>query len=361
MLQKLVVGALTAVAAVAGAQNVAFTQYLGKININGPVLPLAADDVGTLYYGTFNGPASGLYAITEPESWIDQPTTAGQLLHTFPEFQAGRGLQSIQVVGTNKDLVLSGDTGDATLPNLWRFNRNDAISSQTFTPDPTFSANAGLTPARRSGVSIFSDTGNDGVIIANGFNNIDFFDFSGTRVGGPFNVSTNYMREGIYNSTNNVFYPLRNGAGTMKMLVNYVDNVNVASGGTVVPKELIVDGAANGANGAARQNGFYYAPQNQLITMDTEVVVGGKPVPPNVRVWDIKDDGTSLSLAYKLSETDEGTTLTSVGDAVVVGNRLYISSSGTRSILVYGPDEASVKQWGRYEDAIAARTPAVEH
>lgn len=360
MLQRLVVGALTAVAAVAGAQNVAFTEYLGKINVNGPILPLAADNAGTLYFGTFNGPASAVYAITEPETWIDAPTTPGLLLHTFPEFQAGRGLQSIQVIGTNNDLLLSGDTGDGALPNVWRFNRNDAVSSQTFVQDLVFSTNAALAPARRSGVSVFSDTGTGGVLIANGFNNIDFFDFTGQRVGGPFNVSTNYMREGIYNSTNNVFYPLRNGAGTMVMLNTYVSGVNVSSGGTVNSKLLIPDGAANGANGTARQNGYYYKAQNQLITMDTEVTVSGKAIPPKVRVWDILDNGTSLSLAYKLTETDEGTTLTSVGDAVVVGNRLYVTSSGTRSILVYGPEGSSVKQWGRYEDAISARNPALE-
>jgi hypothetical protein len=342
--------AILTLACAAGAQDLQFTEYLGKISMNAPPLPLAADNDGRLYVGTFNGPASALYVIDDPLAEIGTSPANLTLIQTFPSFVAQRGLQSIQVT-SDRGLLVSGDTGDANVSNLWKFNRVGA----SFAEDLGFRTASDLAPARRSAVSIISNT-QPGLILANGLNDIDFFDFSGNHISGPFRVSENYMREGVYNSQDNVFYAIRNGVGSQELIRTFVQDVDT-DGGTLTTSTLIADGGSNGQFGGARQNAYYYAEQNQLITLDGEVTINSRPVPPAVRVWDISDEGTSLTLAYRIEGTTETTKFTSLGDAVVSENHLFVSSSGEKAIYVFGLAPAAVTRWSSYEAASERKQP----
>jgi hypothetical protein len=346
-LTHLFIAGAFAVSAASGAQNLEFTQYLGQIPVPGPALPLATDADGHLFVGTFDGPNSALYLIEDPEGETGKTTPTLTTIATFPSFVPLRGLQSLQVTNSG-DLLVSGDTGSVTVANLWKYTKVPGLTIN-YTEDVAFRAAADLAPARRSSVAIFADPqAGTGTIIANGLNDMDFFDFSGAHISGPFRVSNNYMREGIYNSRDNVFYAIRNGNGSQEMIRNFVQNVDT-SGGTLTTSTLISDGAANGNFGNARQNGYYYADQHQLITLDSDVTIGGTAIPPAVRVWDITDNGTSLTLAYRIEGTSETTKFASIGDAVVSGNRLYVSSSGARAVYVFGPAPAAVNRWSAYE------------
>jgi len=359
-LKSICSAALLAITAFSSGQTIKYTDYLGQIKVAGPILPLAADEDGRLFFGTFDGTASKLYMIEQPETEMGNAAAAGVLIAEFPEFDPGRGLQSLQVTSAG-DLLVAGDTGKADQPNIWKYNQLAGGASATFAKDESFSAAAAAKSARRSGVSIFSDTPSSKILIANGLNNMDFFGFDGQPISGPFRVCNNYMREGLYNSTDNVFYPLRNGSGIGEMLRNYVSSVNTTDGGNLTTTTLIPDGAPATNLGSARQNGYYFAAQNQLITLDVEPTGVAQTTAPTVRIWDIKDSGTSLSLAYRIDGTSETEKFASIGDAVVSKNRLYISSSGLKTIYVFGPATASVKPWSRYEDATAIRnTSAIE-
>lgn len=345
-LKKLAVATMMAIATAAAAQSIEFTNYLGKIYVGVPVLPLAGDSHGDLFYGSFDGPNSTLYKLESPETKLN--TTATQPgLYTFSHFVAQRGLQSLQIT-PNNDIYVAGDTGDAAIGNLWHFEEQPANPS-SYALDVAFAAKVNLSPARRSSVAYVPGNGGADYLIAGGFNNVDTFALDGSLLSGGKRVSNNYAREGLYNSADNVYYVLRNGVGTQVLLQNYLTNVNPLNVGDLTTETLIANGGSNGALGSAKQNGFYYADQNQLITLDGDITISGKSVPPKVRVWDITDSGTSLTLAYSIEGTSETEKFLSVGDATVINNRLYVSSSGEKSIYVFGPAPAAVHKWKSYE------------
>lgn len=331
-------------AATASAQTMQYTNYLGAIKVPTGITPIIGDSAGRLFYGTFLGPKSELRVIENPESFINTPNEAGTTISVFTQFDSGRGLQSLQAA-SNGSIFASGDTGKATLANVWKFNPSG--SPVTWTEDATFTANATATPARRSGVAIISETG-AGLISNNGFTSVDYFDFSGNKVGATLTGGANYMREAIYNGTDNILYTLRNGVGTQKMLIYYVAGINpVSGGGNFVTKDLILDGASNGNNGSAKQNGFFISSTKQLITLDGDSV---QKTLPKVRIWDLPDSGTSVSLAYSLSGISETQLFQSIEDAAVINDKLYVDSSTSGSIFVFGPAPASVNKWDAYGD-----------
>jgi hypothetical protein len=334
------------------AQNIEFTNYLGFISTTTSPLPLAADPDGRLFYGTFNTNAvtqqvSELRVIPSPTSVLNSSTSEGLLIDTYPEFDNGRGIQSLDVT-PNGTVFVGGDTGGAARANVWKYNRT-SVTPLIYTEDVAFNTQVAATsPKRRSGVAIVNSSG-DGLLATTYFTGVDFFDFSGNflaNLGG----GSNYMREPVYNSANNVLYPIRNGASSNNM-IDYIFtgfNTTNGTGGSLVPGTLIPDGAANGAFGNSAQNGFYYAAQNQLITVDGPTV---QLDPPRVRVWNIADNGTSLSLAYSIDADPNGLPFTGIADAVVSGNNMYVSNTSRNAIYVYGGVPASVSRWDAYESS----------
>src|SRR5690606_15013937 len=89
---------LTLTAAAVSAQSMQFTDYLGKIDVGGPVLPLAGDTDGNLLFGTFDGPNSTIYKIDSPQNQVGTTPTL-ETIFAFPQFVSGRGLQSLEAVG----------------------------------------------------------------------------------------------------------------------------------------------------------------------------------------------------------------------------------------------------------------------
>lgn len=331
------------------AQDVNFTQYLGFISVTTAPLPLASDTAGRLYYGTFNNntgtqAVSGLRVIEDPLSVVDSGTSEGVLIDSYPEFANGRGVQSLQVT-PDGTIFVGGDTGNAALANVWKYTRTSE-TPLTFVEDTAFQTNVIAESAkRRHGVAVISTTGN-GLLAASYFTGVDFFDFSGdhlTNLGG----GSNYIREPVYNSQDNILYPLRNGASSNNMIDYFFTGFSTTdgSGGSLVTNTLIDDGAANSAFGVAAQNGYYYGNQHQLITLDGPTIQND---PPRVRVWDIVDNGTSLSLAYSIDTDPNGQPFNGIADAVIIGNRLYVSNISRNAIYVYGAVPASVGRWELY-------------
>lgn len=341
---------LAGLASVATAQT-QYNDFLGTITTFRTPLPLAADADGRLFYGTFIGNQSALLVIDDPVAAIGQPTEAGTTITVFNQFPNLRGLQSLVVNGAGS-VFASGDTGSGTAGNIWKFDKTGVEPSVSFVEDLTFNLNVTTNaPARRSGLAIINDAG-AGLLASSEFSKVNFFDFTGATIGTPLTGATQYIREIQFNGTDNVIYPLRNGGNSMKMITDFWENVNTSTGAAdLVTSGLLDSGAANTAFGAAAQNGYYNAATNQLITCDGPVVISGEPQQPTVRVWDIKDNGTSLELAYQLSETDPGVKFPGVTDAVVLNDKLYISSSNGNAIYVFGPTPAAVKSWRGYESA----------
>lgn len=340
------------IASGAAAQDVEFTQYLGFISVTTAPLPLASDTAGRLYYGTFNTnnnieAVSQLRVIEDPVNVIDTATSEGVLIDSYPEFANGRGLQSLQVT-PDGTIFVGGDTGDAALANVWKYNRTSE-APLTFVEDPAFQSNVILeSPKRRHGVAVISTTGN-GLLAASHFTGVDFFDFSGDHLNG-LGGGTAYIREIVYNSQDNILYPMRNGANSNNMIDFFFTGFSTTdgSGGSIVNSTLIDDGASNSTFGSATQNGFYFQEQHQLITLDGATVQND---PPRVRVWDINDNGTSLSLAYSIETDPNGQPFTGIADAVVINNRLYVSNTSRNAIYVYGAVPASINRWDAYEAA----------
>jgi len=323
-----------------------YTNYLGAIKVPQGILPLIGDNNGNLFYGTFAGPKTELRVIQNPESFINTPNEAGSTVTVLAEFANGRGLQSLQA-SSSGSIFASGDTGNAALANMWKFDP----SGTTWTENTSFKSTiAGAVPARRSSVALVNNAGT-GLLAANGFYNIEYFDFSGNKVGSTINNGNrNYMRESVFNTANNVLYPFRN-SGTQTMLIYYVSGVNpVTGGGTLVDSNQIITGASNGASGSAKQNGFYNSATNQIITCDGDVTITQNKVLPKVRVWDLADNGTSVSLAYELTGISPSVPFWSIEDAAVINDKLYVDSSTSGSIFVFGPAPASVNKWDAYGD-----------
>jgi len=345
---------IATVATVANAQD-KFIKYKGAIKTAPQPLALAGDSLGRLYYGTFDGTKSHVRIIEDPIAAIGGTSDAGTTIVNMASkitAATGRGVQGLQVASDNT-LFVSGDTGSPTLGNLWKFNYTPG-TPPTFTEDTAFTANVISTRAsRRSGVAIVSEAG-AGLLATSGFDTVtlqksllDCFDFSGNAVGTRLAADPFYYREIQYNSVDNVLYPIRNGIGSNNMIDSYVRNINPVTGnGTHVVSTLIDDGASNGASGTSGQQGYYYTAQNQLITMDGVVTQATLPA---VRVWDINDNGTSLSLAYRIDGISPTEKFQSISDAVVINNHLYVDSGTSTSIFVFEVPPASVNRWNQYE------------
>lgn len=337
---------MAALTAIASAQTMQYTNYLGAIKVPTGILPIAGDSNGNLFYGTFLASKTSLKVIKNPESYINSTEEAGTTISLFPSFLTGRGLQSLQV-SSSGSIFAAGDPQNNGWENVWRFDP----SGDTWVENTSFKTTllAGSS-ARHSSVAIVSNAG-AGLIATNSFYDIEYFDFSGNKVGGTINNGNrNYMREAVFNSANNILYPLRN-SGTQAMLVYYVTGVNpITGGGTLVDSNQILTGASNGNSGSSKQNGSYNPLTNQLITCDGERTISNQKVLPTVRVWDLADNGTSVSLAYELTGISPTVPFWSIEDAAVINDKLYVDSSTSGSIFVFGPAPASVNKWDAYGD-----------
>lgn len=323
-----------------------YTEYLGAIKTSPQPMCMAINSLGHLVYGTFSGPNSALILIEDPDAAVGNENDLSSTITVNNGFAAGRGYQTISV-GPNDILFASGDTGNAAIANIWAFGRVGEApyySEITSFANNATAANAG----RRSSVAVVSTEG-DGLLITSGFSIGHYFNFSGNLVGSPLTGGSNYIREIVYNSTDNVLYALRNGNNSNNMIDYYWTGINpTTGGGTFVASTLIDDGASNSGTGTAAQNGFYFAEQNQLVTLDGTVNIGGERVQPQVRVWDLNENGTSVSLAYAIDGISETEKFNNLGDAVIHNDRLYIDAPSSASIFVFGLPGSRVSDWKEY-------------
>lgn len=342
-----------------GAAQVQFTEYVGEIKTGLGPTTLAVDPQGRLYYGTFNQTGSifsHVRMIDDPVAAIGSPNEAGTtvvlMTGTGKINASGRGVQSMDIASDNT-LFVGGDSTASTGNNIWKFDYT-AGDPPTFTEDTTFTANVKLDqPRRRSGISIVSESGN-GLLITCGFGTtsfIDYFNFAGNVVGSPITDEL-YQRDIMYLPPYNVAYPMRNGRSDPSIIRSYVSGINtVTGGGTLVPEVLVPDGGVANTTGHAIQGGYYYAAQNQFMTLDAHTT---EDPMPQLRVFNILDNGTSLSLAYALDGTSPETTFPRIYDAAVVANHLFICGYDqvnpyeTSKIYVFREPAATVRSWNEY-------------
>jgi hypothetical protein len=333
-----------AAAATASAAN--FDTYLGKIPTFPTPVPIAGDADGHLYYGTVTGPNSGLYVIEDPASAIGQADPEGTTVSLLAEFGTGRGPQGIQVT-TSGTVFVSGDTGSAPV-YIRKFNRT-ANTPLTFSEDTTFHTNAQtyLPSNRIGGCAIISEAG-DGLIVGQTFNSLNFFKFDGTGTGltNVYGGSARiYEREPVYNSRDNVVYSMKNGNLQSTIVDGYYGGMTPeAGGGTFTEASLIADGAVNSQFGSSTQNGYFDSDTNQLITCDTIPNDSGTT---QIRVWNVSPGGAALTLAYAIDSSLGGAGWSNLGDAVVINNKLYVTSFGANAIYVYGTSTL-VDDWKRF-------------
>ena len=356
--------ATVALLAVTSAQISAaeFTKYVGFIKTKSNPVTLAADPDGNLYYGC--SPATlerEVVFIQNPNSKIGNEEAAGTVVENI-SFASGRIIQGLGVTSDGTKLFMTGDNGGGTpTQNVRRYD----ITSNPGENGPSYSWNRntefentfaatdtghGLS-LRFGGIAIISESGN-GLIAAQTFQGIVYFDFNGNKVGTAVTGLPNYHREPVYNSQHNLIYPLRNGENSAEMLRGYISGIDpVNGGGTWNPGVLISDGAWNTATAGAAQHGFYYAAENQLVTLDTLNTLATPASDAKIRVWNTGDDGKTFTLAYSLSPSQDDAVApnwSTVSDAVITNNRLYVSVSGKTGIYVYEAPGANVDNWSLY-------------
>src|SRR5690606_10541111 len=88
-----------------------------------------------------------------------------------------------------------------------------------------------------------------------------------------------------------------------------------------IPLALIPDGGSGGPTGHSMQGGFYFEPQDQLFVCEAQTANGPTP---RLRVFDINDNGTSLSLAYEIAGTAPENPFIRIYDAVVAQDHLFV-------------------------------------
>lgn len=328
--------ALSTVCSMAPAQN--FQYYVGKIPTYSTPLPVAADTSGNLYYATFNAGNSAVYYVPSPVTQIGTTNPAGTTVTASAAFPSGRGFQGLQVT-SGGTVFASGDTGSAGV-YIRKFG-----ASPTFAEDTSFLTNVSANTNRIGGIAIVTEAGS-GLLVASTFNSINYFKFDGTATG-LSNVAggTNYKREPIYNSTNNVIYSLKNGNSSPIMLDGYWSGISSTSGGgTWNGATMIPDGATSTTFGSSTQHGYYYAAANQLITCDSDLNSSSKA---RIRFWNITGSGATLTLSYAIDNTLGTPGWTYPADCVVIGTRLYVSVTMDNAIYVYS-QTSGVTDWSLY-------------
>jgi hypothetical protein len=336
--------------AIAGAQ-ITFDQYAGFIPVNPRPLPLATDGTA-LFYASFDdnggdaGITSTIFRVADPvASIIAAPalpagteTAVGTTIETV-NVAEGRGLQGLQVDGAG-NLYASGDAGGGQ-PTILR-----KYAAGTFTPDATFNAATAALTKRVAGIALLPNNLIAGITTSN---TIEYFDQTTGSQAGLTSITTGinaYGREVVWNNDDSVLYILKNGNSQSDIIQQYVSGITATGGGTVNAAALITDGATNSAFGGGTQHGFYFDAQNQLITMDSAPSSG---LDKQIRVWDVATGGTSLTLDHAIlpSIGDPDLAFTDISDAVVIGNRLYVSSTGASVVYVF-EQAASVSDWTLY-------------
>ncbi len=281
-----------------------FTEYLGKIPVASGAAPVAAGPSGQLFYATLRAATSEVRVIENPAAEIGSAATnVGTVIAAYP-LTSTRGFQGLSVSNSGVLFAAADNAGGSSyLGSLFKFNPVVSGATTTYQEDTAFRSNIETNNAgRRSGVAVVSEAGS-GLVAASGFSTgstIDYFDFSGSRVGSQLTEPLLYYRELQYNTVNKLIYPLRAGKSNNDMLRSYVDNVDpVIGGGVITQKILIDDGANNPGTVSPIQNGFYYAAEHQLITCDQLATTSTEFTGSRhqVRVWDIIENGTSLTLA----------------------------------------------------------------
>lgn len=342
-----------------GAAQVQFTEYVGEIKTGNAPTTLAADPQGRLYYGTFNHTGaifSHIRIIEDPLAAIGSPNEAGttitMMTGTGKINASGRGVQSMAIASDNT-LFVGGDNSGSTYNNVWKFNYTPG-TPPTFTEDTSFTENVRTEkPGRRSGVSIVSENGN-GLLITCGFGStsfVDYFNFEGHVVGSRITDDL-YYRDIHFIPQFNVAYPFRNGGSNLAIIKSYISGIDpVTGGGTLVPEALIPDGGIANTTGHSIQGGFYYGAQNQLFVVDAFTTED--PL-PQVRVFNVIDNGTSLSLAYALDGTSPESPFPRIYDPVVIDNHLFIcgydqfGTYDSSKIYVFRDPTANVRRWNEY-------------
>jgi len=338
-----------------------FTKYVGSIKTGYAPTTLAADSKGRLFYGTFNH-TPNLYShirmIADPVGSIGSTDETGTTIALMAGkiSNNGRGIQSMDFA-SDDTLFVGGDPG-ASSGCIFRYDYTPEGVTE-YTENTAFTAAVkAARSARRSGVSIVSEAG-AGLLITNGFASatssyIDYFDFSGNAVGARIADPLGYHRDIQYIATHNVAYPFRNGSDSPAIINNYLTGINTATGGgTLVSAPIVPDGGTDNSLGHSMQGGDYYVAQNQLFVVDAVTVAD-----PNadVRVFDIKDNGTSVSLAYRITGPSPEQPFGRVYDTTIIGDYLYVCGYEqapadiypTSKIYVFTVPPANVEKWTKY-------------
>jgi len=345
---------IATVATVANAQDKKFIKHLGSFPTARTPVPIAADSAGNLFYATFDRTTSQLWMVENPTSAINSETSPGKHIRTFHEMTvSGRGIQGLQVTSDGSKIFVIGDNGStANDGKMWRFDRTGTGENTTYTEVTSFYTNTQATNKRKLAGAIISEAGN-GLLAVNSLLDMSYYDFTGTPLSASSDVAFKQgnNREVVFNPLNNVIYPLRNGRSTSVSLESIISGVNTTTGGGTRVDNKFLPGADGALNGVPNSHGYYYAEQHQLITVgQVHLLSGGTTAPAQIRVWDITDNGTSLSLAYAIKESDSDAGWQDIRDAVIIGDYMYVTSTNPDSrIHVYGVPPATVSRWPGYE------------
>ncbi len=342
---------LAAVAAIAAAPLVAPAQtyvYEGLIDLDttGP-LALAGDAAGNLYAVTFVTGATGgsLIYIEDPISEIDTSgdfpdDPSGVEVFDVDGWPSGRGLMGVAVDSTG-NVYVSGDDGAGTF-------------IVKLSPAPDFDEitdfDASGIGTRIGGVTLM----NDDIIVAVAFGSLLFIDTEDGSLLETASGAPNFQRSVAYNPADEVFYPFSNGADSAVMVRGYFSGGSATDlgGFGFTADEMISDGAVDSQFGGATQHGFFDTVSGRLISADTQDNDTGVR---QTRIWDVSGDGTTLTLAQAVdADTPDADgagqpfPLESPRDAVVIGDRLYVSTTNNDGSLYVFIDEdavTSVSDW----------------
>lgn len=330
-----------------------FTKYVGFIRTKANPVALAADPNGNLYYGCSPATLEREVAfIQNPNLQIGNTDPVGTVVENVA-FASGRIIQGLAVTSDGSKLFMTGDNGTGSNVRRYDITSTPGETGPVYSQlrntafDGTFlNATTGHGPSIRiGGLAIISEAGN-GLIALQTFTGVSYCDFNGNKVGTAVTGLPNFHREPVYNSQHNLIYPLRNGESLNDILRGYISGIDPITGGgtwNVTTPALIPDGANGTA--VATQNGYYYAAENQLITLDTNATNA------KIRVWNTGNDGKTFSLAYSISASGDDEVApnwSTLSDAVVANNRLYVTVSGKTGIFVFEEPGSNVDNWSLY-------------
>lgn len=317
------VSSLLLAATVSPAEPV-FTDYAGKIATHTAPTAITTDG-GRVFYTTLSSTTSAAYVIDDPIEAIGSTEPVGRLVGNVSFSTAGRGLNGIQV-DSQGVVYTAGDTGNTTT----FIDRWDPQPDGSYVRDTAFRTAANGNLGRiQGGIALITD---DIIAVPEMLTGrVHFITSTGALARTPLDAGAQYLREVVYNPLDGVLYSFRNSGADDVIVDGYITGVTPALDSLAWNAHHLIPDGANTFT-INMQHGYYDAVDHRLISLDSKPNLSGSR---QIRLWDIADNGTSVTLAQGISPSFGGANFTDIDDAAISGPFLYVTSQDENVIHVY--------------------------